>query len=148
LESPSTFGAVVAAYSANGYVPTNADRCDNYLGDAGIIVAGSASIGSFSFNVTSNETFVVNILGGYNNPYTLTVTGCDCTPVLNISALSGNKALLDWSTTAGGYKLSAATTLTNTTWTDITNEPIVNAGQFDVTNTLNPTNLFYRLHKP
>jgi hypothetical protein len=34
-------------------------------------------------------------------------------------------------------------------WTTVTNQPIVNGGRFNVTNSsLNPTNRFYRLHKP
>jgi len=47
-----------------------------------------------------------------------------------------------------GYRLAATPTLNNPSWTDITNEPIVDNGRFSVTNTMNQTNWFYRLQKP
>ena len=144
----ASFGMVVAAYSAAGYNPTNSDRCANYLGDAGFIAGAGSTNVSFSFNVSSNETFVINVVAGGYGPYSLTVTGCDCTPALDITALPGNQARLDWSSAAGGYQLAATPALNNPSWTDITNEPIVDDGRFNVTNSMNPTNRFYRLHKP
>jgi len=144
----STFGMVAAAYSAAGYNPTNADRCANYLGDAGFIAGVGSPTVSFSFNVASNAAFVVNVVAGGYGPYSLTVSGGDCTPTLDITALPGNQARLDWSSAAGGYRLAATPALNNPSWTDITNEPIVNNGLFNVTNSMTPTNLFYLLHKP
>jgi hypothetical protein len=60
-----------------------------------------------------------------------------------------NKARLYWPTWAGGYKLEATPSLLQTNWAYVTNEPIVSALKYNVTNSaMNPTNRFYRLHKP
>ena len=151
LENTNTsFGMVVAAYSGS-YNPTNVDRCASYLADAGFVVGagyGSATR-SFSFNVASNATFVVNVLAGSYGPYKLTVYGGDCSPALNITALPGNQARLSWPTWAGGYKLEAQPSLSQTNWTFTTNEPIVTSLKYSVTNSASgATNRFYRLHKP
>ena len=69
-------------------------------------------------------------------------------PDLNIQPVTPNQAHLYWPTWAGGYLLQATPSLTNTTWTGITNEPISSDSLFNVTNTMNPTNQFYRLLKP
>jgi autotransporter-associated beta strand protein len=147
LENISVGGGMVAAAYLGSFDPHNPDECLNYLGDLGSAPLPSSSL-AFSFNVASNATFVVNVIGASYGSYSLTVTGCDCTPVLDITALPGNQTRLDWTSAAGGYRLAATPALNNPSWTDITNEPIVGDGRFNVTNSMNPTNRFYRLHKP
>ena len=92
---------------------------------------------------------MVNVLAGSYGPYKLTVYGGDCSPALNITALPGNQARLSWPTWAGGYKLEAQPSLSQTNWTFTTNEPIVTSLKYSVTNSASgATNRFYRLHKP
>ena len=124
---------------------------ENYLADAGNSTAGGVI--SYSFNVPSNSVFVVTVhqVGPgvpCGSPYTLAVSGGDCTPVLNIARAGATSVDVNWPAVAGGYKLEAAASLTNASWVNTTNEPMVNAGRFDVTNTVNHPNWFYRLHKP
>ena len=82
--------------------------------------------------------------------YTLQLSGLPCPPpTLNIQPVPANKARLYWPTWAGGYKLEATPSLLQTNWAYVTNEPIVSALKYNVTNSaMNPTNRFYRLHKP
>ncbi len=81
--------------------------------------------------------------------YTLAVQGIECPPVLAIDPIPADRVRLHWPTSAGGYQLEANPVLTTTNWTSITNEPIVTSGRFSVTNSaVDPTNQFYRLHKP
>jgi hypothetical protein len=47
-----------------------------------------------------------------------------------------------------GFNLEASPSLAPTTWATVTNEPIVSAGLYNVTNSSPPTNRFYGLHKP
>jgi hypothetical protein len=55
-----------------------------------------------------------------------------------------NKARLYWDTSAGGYLLEADSNLMVNAWGTITNEPIVNGGNYNVTNSsVLPNNRFY-----
>jgi len=130
----------------------------NYLGDAGNDTGNSQGCGlsggilTYSFNVPSNSVFVVTVnevgSGLCGNPYTLSVSGGDCRPILNIAPARTNKVDLNWPTVAGGYNLEATPSLAPQTWTGITNVPVAIGNLFNVTNSSSPTNRFYRLHKP
>jgi hypothetical protein len=96
------------------------------------------------FVVTVNEVGS----GLCGNPYTLSVSGGDCRPILNIAPARTNKVDLNWPTVAGGYNLEATPSLAPQTWTGITNVPVAIGNLFNVTNSSSPTNRFYRLHKP
>ena len=88
---------------------------------------------------------------GDGGAYTLDVTGGDCRPELNITAIGGNQALLDWTTAAGGYQLESTNTLVtggSPLWPPISTVPTVINSRFNVTNTLTPSNQFYHLRKP
>jgi autotransporter-associated beta strand protein len=132
--------------------------CANYLGDAGNDTGNGNLCGlsgalTYSFTVPSNSVFVVTVnevgYGLCGNPYTLSVSGGDCRPILNIVPASSSKVDLNWPTVAGGYNLEATPSLSVTNWTGVTNEPMAISNRFNVTNSsVSPTNRFYRLHKP
>ena len=107
---------------------------------------------TYTFNVAANAVFVVTVneifTGG--GPYRLYVTGGDCQPVLNVTALPGNKARLDWTTAAPGYGLESTNVLVTggaPIWPAVTNVPVVINSRFNVTNNMTSTNQFYRLRK-
>jgi autotransporter-associated beta strand protein len=126
-----------------------ADLSINYLADSGSSTGGASALTN-SFNVPGNSIFVVVVNNvGATGTYSLSVSGGDCTPVLNIAPVSTNKVDLNWLTIGGGYKLEATPSLTATSWLGVTNEPIATGNRFDVTNsTIYPSNRYYRLHKP
>ena len=137
-----------AAYLGS-FNPTN--LAENYLADAGVSTVGASTANSF--DVPANSVFIVTVnqVGSgalCGSPYTLAVSGGDCTPNLNIAPVSSTNVNVNWPTVAGGYKLEATTSLAYTNWTATTNEPFASASRFNVTNTMNHTNWFYRLHKP
>jgi hypothetical protein len=140
---------LVAAAYLGSFDPAG-DLCINYLADAGYFVDAANPSRSFSFNVSANAVFVVNALtdsGGL--PYTLTVSGGNCRPVLNVTRTDPSNLELDWTTAAPSYHLEGTNVLNGTPWATIPpNPPVVVNSKFTVTNTVNTTNFFYRLHKP
>ncbi len=142
------YAMVAEAYTA-AFNPTNADKCASYLADAGFVVNPGVPR-SFSFAVTSNATFVVNLVSGGYGPYKLTVSGGDCRPVLNITPTSGTQAVLDWTTAAPGYQLEHTNSLASgaPVWPAVVGEPVIVGGRYTVTNQITGTNQFYRLRKP
>jgi autotransporter-associated beta strand protein len=140
-------GMAIAAYS-NSF---NAGAlCANYIaGPAAYVFGGNPQ--TFSFNVTSNANFILDVLAGGPATYKLTVAGGDCRPVLNLATLPANKAHLDWTTAAGGYQLESTNVLAgggSPIWGPITNVPIVLNGRYHVTNNVTGSNIFYHLRKP
>ena len=138
------------AYS-NSYTPGN--FCLNYLADSGTSTAnGSFNPRTYSFNVNANDTFVIVVNEetlGDGAPYTLTVTGGDCRPVLNISQATPTQVKLDWTTAAPGYQLERTNSLVGVTnWPAVPNVPVVVNSRFTVTNSSTLSNQFYRLRKP
>ena len=122
----------------------------NYLADCGL-ATGGAGTRTYSFNVPSNSIFivVVNNYRGGTGPYSLSVSGGNCTPALNIAPAGSAQVDVNWPTVAGGYQLEATPSLPTSAWTAVTNEPIAISNLFNVTNSsASPTNRFYRLHKP
>jgi autotransporter-associated beta strand protein len=140
----------VAAYLGS-FDPGNINS--NYIGDSGSSTAGS--IITFSSTVPAGAQFVVTVNevnpnAGCGN-YTLRLSGLPCpAPTLAITPLSNtNNVRIDWSTSAGGFKLESSTNLSTTNWVVVPNEPIELNSRFAVTNSSAiPTNRFYRLHKP
>jgi hypothetical protein len=149
LENPSGSHAMVAAAYTDAFNPTNVDKCVNYLGDAGFVVFNSLPR-SFSFDVASNATFVVNLVSGGYGPYKLTVSGGDCRPVLNITAAGATQAVLDWSTAAAGYHLEHTNAVPGNApvWPPVVGAPVIVNGRYTVTNQITGTNQFFRLRKP
>jgi autotransporter-associated beta strand protein len=122
----------------------------NYLADCGL-ATGGAGTRTYSFNVPSNSIFivVVNNYRGGTGPYSLSVSGGNCTPALNIAPAGSALVDVNWPTVAGGYQLEATPSLPASSWTAVTNEPVAFGNLFNVTNSsASPTNRFYRLHKP
>jgi len=147
LDTPCADALSAEAY-LNNHNPTN--LCASYLADLDYIP--SLMNGAFSFSVPAGAVFVIVVTEVYNNSgcdYTLVVQGIECPPILAIDRVPADRVRLHWPTTAGGYKLEATPALAPTDWSFVTNQPIVTSGRFNVTNSgLNPTNRFYRLHKP
>ena len=147
LQSPSN---ILATAYLNSFDPANITM--NYLGDAGNSTHGGQT--TFSCTVPAGATFLVVVTEVIANagtqPYTLQLSGLPCPPpTLNIQPVATNQALLYWSTAAGGYLLESESNIVASAWATVTNEPIVGNHQYNVINSaINPTNRFYRLHKP
>jgi autotransporter-associated beta strand protein len=147
---------VQATAYLNSFNP--ADLSQNYLGDAGWST-GSGSWGlngptTFSCKVPAGAVLMVTVNeitpGEGCSSYTLQLSGLPCPqPTLAISpAGTPNNVRVDWPTWAGGYQLEARPTVVSGTWINVTTEPIVSGGRYNVTNqSLVPPELFYRLHK-
>jgi len=140
--------AISASAYVGSYQPTNV--CQNFLAEMGNIP--SKTFDSFSFIVPAATNFVVvvnEVFGGFGCDYTLVITGDQCPrPVLNITPASSSSVKLDWTTTAVGYQLERTNTLVTgvLNWPPVTNQPVVVAGRFTVTNSVSgTTNNFYRL---
>ena len=147
LNSPSA--DVFSAAYLNSLDPNN--TCNNYLADSGSSTFEAFGPVSYSFHAASNAVFVVEVngVGGSYGSYSLSVTGGSCQPVLDINSAGTNHIALDWTTAAGGYLLEGSPKLGSTAhWQTVTNPPLVQNGQFVVTNTLSGSNVFYRLRKP
>ena len=134
----------------NTYDPTNI--ANNYIGDAGISTGGG-STNAFSCNVPAGAVLVVVVNevtpNSGCNSYTLTLSGVPCPPPsLNVEGLAGPSAHLSWPNSAGGYLLESSPLVQPTTWSVVTNEPIILNGNYNVTNTASAPSRFYRLHRP
>ena len=152
LANQSPIVAMLVTAYTNSYNPANPDRCVNYLADGGNVVDVFNPTQAFSFNLSADAVFVVNVIGSTATlaPYRLTVTGGDCRPVLNIAAASTTQAVLDWTTAAVGYRLERTNNLPSVSnvWHSVPAVPSVVNSRFTVTNDVNNTNQFYRLVKP
>ncbi len=137
-----------AAYLGS-FNPTN--LAQNYLGDGGLSTSGSGSE-TYSINVPSNSVFVVTVAevdsGTCGTPYTLSVTGGDCRPMLSATQVGTQQLQIGWPTIAGGYSLESSLFISPTNWAIVTNQPIATTNRFSVTNTIAPPSKFYRLQKP
>jgi autotransporter-associated beta strand protein len=152
VENDSPTAAMLATAYLGSYSPTNADKCGNYLADSGFSLDAGNPIRTFSFTVAANATFVVNIIANTTAttaPYTLTVSGGDCRPVLTAAPAGSGKVRLDWTTAAAGYGLEQTNRLNGAAanWTPVTNVPAVINSRFVVTNTPAGGSQFYQLHQ-
>lgn len=149
LQAPLTTDVFSAAY-LGAFNPPNA--CTNYLADGGNSTFPAGSAPSYSFNVPANAVFTiaVNSIFGATGPYTLTVSGGGCRPVLNIGTIGNNQAVLDWTTADAGYRLERTNALPSisNSWQSVPAVPTVVNGRFTVTNSVNSSSQFYRLVKP
>ncbi|HTV39800.1 MAG TPA: hypothetical protein VMF08_04440 [Candidatus Sulfotelmatobacter sp.] len=150
IELQSTNDVMAATY-LDSYNATTISN--NFLGDAGISTAQADGVTTYSTEIPDGMKFVVVVNEVAQNsgtqPYFLTLSGLPCPPpTLNIQSIPSHQVHLYWPTWAGGYTLQASPLLSTPKWANVTNEPITTANQFNVTNTLNPTNQFYRLQKP
>ncbi|MEI9960563.1 MAG: hypothetical protein WDM76_05340 [Limisphaerales bacterium] len=65
-----------------------------------------------------------------------------------IPALSGNKLILSWPSSASDYVLETSPKLgPGASWTPITSGIVTNGGNLVLTNSVTGTNAFFRLHK-
>ena len=151
VELQSTNDVMAATY-LTGYNPTAI--ANNFLGDAGISTAqADDGVTTYSTEIPNGMTFVVVVNEVTQNsgtqPYTLSLSGLPCpAPTLDIQPVQPKRVHLSWPTWAGGYLLQSIRSLPATKWNDVTNEPMTLFNDFNVTNTLDPTNRFYRLEKP
>ena len=141
--------ALTAAYLDN-FDPSNV--CSNYLADLGLTL-GPGGSGTYSCLVPSSHALVVVvselIAGAGCTNYSLTVSGFECPPPLvGVSLTPDNRVKLDWPTSAAGYLLEATPTLSPSSFSQVTNEPVVSGSGFAVTNNAPNANQFYRLRKP
>jgi autotransporter-associated beta strand protein len=128
---------------------------NNYLGDSGYSTGvAPGNITSFSVTVPAGHTAIVVVNetspgGGCAAGYTLSMSGLPCPPpTLNVQSLPPGQARLYWTNSAGGYLLESTPSLAPTNWAVVGTEPLVSAGNYNVTNATTATNQFYRLHKP
>jgi subtilisin-like proprotein convertase family protein len=152
LEDDSSVLMIATVYSGS-YDISNPDKCVNYLADGGNILSPANPIQAFSFNVSSNATFVVNVLASSPTPtapYKLTVSGGDCRPVLKITPVSTNNVQLDWTTAAPGYNLEQTNQMApgSGNWPQVMDVPVIVNSRFRVTNNAAIGSQFFRLHKP
>jgi autotransporter-associated beta strand protein len=132
----------------NAFDPSNISS--NYLADSGS--SGVSQSSSASIPPGAKFFVVVHAVasGAGSAPYNLQLSGLPCPPpTLTVQKVTPSTARLSWPSWAGGYLLEATPSLSAINWTGITNEPIVTALKYNVTNgTVTPTNRFYRLKKP
>jgi fibronectin-binding autotransporter adhesin len=152
VEDDAPVNAMLATVYSGSYNPANSDKCVNYLADGGNIIQPSNPVQAFSFNVSSNATFVVNLIANVFSPvtpYKLWVSGGDCRPILNITPTGANKVQFDWTTAGAGFGLEGTNVLVTgaTNWPPVTNVPVIVNSRFTVTNVPSVGNEFYRLHK-
>jgi autotransporter-associated beta strand protein len=147
LTTSCGLNAYAVAYLGS-FNPTN--LCENYLGDA-----GASGPSAFSVFVPAGATYLVDVLQISSNAlcssYSLQLSGLPCpvtTPTLNIQAVPANQARLFWTNAAVGFQLESTPSLQPTNWTPVTNVPMDNGGNLNVTNDTTATNRFYRLRKP
>ena len=146
-------GDLQAGIYLNGFNPTNIQA--NYLADSGSSTGNNINNPqSCSATIPSGTVFYVTIdevTPNAGGAYALQLSGLPCPPpTLNIQPVSGNQARLYWDTSGGGYVLESVSNLTANAWGGVTNEPMVNGGYYNVTNTtaVPSTNRFYRLRMP
>jgi autotransporter-associated beta strand protein len=123
---------------------------NNYVADAG----PTTSTNTFSGTVPAGAPFYVTVnevhSGAGCPSYALQLSGLLCPPpTLAISpAGTPNNVRVYWPTWAGGYQLEARPTVVSGAWGNVTTEPIVSGGRYNVTNqSLVPPERFYRLQK-
>ena len=146
-------GSLFSAAYLGSYTPTNLWL--NYLADLGYIYGTGGGTNSYSFTVPAQTPFVVVVneaSAGAGCPYTLTVTGGSCRPVMKSSPGIGSNVVLDWTTAAVGYQLRQSLNVTNPLpiWSTAPVVPTVINSHFTATNntTVFGPQRFYQLRKP
>jgi autotransporter-associated beta strand protein len=147
---------VQATAYLNSFNPANVSQ--NYLGDAGYSTGeppnGLSGPTTFSCTVPAGATLVVKVneanAGEGCALYNLYVSGLPCPQPSLVAEPSGaSQVRVHWPTWAGGYGLESAPSLPAASWTGVPDEPIVNGGRLNVTNSsASPDTRFYRLNKP
>ncbi len=154
VELQSSSNLMAVAY-LNAFDPQNITNY--YLGDAGYSTGTGPDTlpgpTSFSVTVPAGQTLIVDVNEVNQNsgtqPFSLSVSGLPCSaPTLNVEELSGGNAHLFWPNSSGGYILEKSPLVQPTTWTPVTNEPVISGGNYNVTNSTTAPSQFYRLHKP
>ena len=140
----------------NGYDPAN-PLAHNYANSAALTDDDTPPV-DFFFMARAGVTYTLVITStnlmstNAQTDYTLTLSGGNCRPVLNITPADADRVVLDWTTAAAGYWLESANQLTSPpspAWDLVPDLATVVHSRFTVTNTIaGETNRFYRLHKP
>lgn len=68
-------------------------------------------------------------------------------PSLSITR-SGNNVVITWPTASGNFRLESKTSLTDPTWTNVSQTPTINGSNNQVTLPASSGNLFFRLESP
>jgi len=148
----ATTADVMSAAFVSTFNPANPQA--TWLADSGKSTRGASAI-SYSFSVNANTVFIIlvndvdeiNVSNTTTNgSYGLAVGGGDCTPYLNITHTGTNLVNVSWAALAGDFRLQTSTRINPVLWNLLTNEPVANAGRFNVTNRSDLTPLqIYRL---
>jgi hypothetical protein len=145
---------IMSAAFANTFDPH--DPKPTYLADSGVSTAGASAI-SYSFSVNPDTVFIIvvnnvseiNVTATDTNAgygYSLSVTGGNCAPRLNIHPAGTNRVDVLWPAVSGDFRLQASPRITQPLWNFVTNEPVANASRFNVTNRSDsPPMQIYRL---
>ena len=98
------------------------------------VVVNSAGIAAFELDTNpANNTGSATVTVNY--------------PVVLRVLRTGGNVVLSWPTSATGFSLQSTLTLTPSSWTAVTNNPVNVGGQYMVTNPIAGTTKFYRLIK-
>lgn len=131
---------IVSAAFAVTFDPNNLQT--TYLADSGNSTEGTTAI-SYSFDIQPDSIFIIvvndvfeeNISGlTTNRSYTLSVSGGDCEPRLNIANAGTNQVDVKWPTVPGNFKLITSAQITPILWSTVTNEPVAIQGRLNITN--------------
>ena len=150
VQLQSTSNLMAAAYLGS-FNPN--DISQNYLADAGSSTSAGSSNTTFSCTVPDGARFLVTVNevdpNSGTQPYLLYLSGLPCPlPTLAIGPVTPATVRLHWPTWAGGYELETRPTVNPGAWSAITNEPIVQGGRYNVTNSATGNTKFYHLSKP
>jgi autotransporter-associated beta strand protein len=143
----------VAAY-LGAFDPTAV--CANYVGDIGFV--GPSPYPPFSFRVPAGSNFVIVVTArardaGCDESYALELFGLPCPrPTLHIAKdAAPDKVLLQWSTAHPGFQLQTTNALSASSpngFTSVAAIPVVMAGKYTVSNSVNSARQFFRLQIP
>jgi hypothetical protein len=125
---------------SNQFIIINNDGADPILGNfTGLTQNSTLTIGS--------EQFSISYTGGDGNDVVLTQISGVPKPALSIERVPTNAVRLLWPTNFSGFNLESNTNLATTNWGTVSPPPSVVGTNNVVTNSLTPTQRYYRLHQ-
>jgi hypothetical protein len=139
-------GLFAAAYLGS-FNPSNI--CANYLADLGNALGGGRAA-TFSFKLGSNVVFVLTVnevnAGSTCTDYTLTVSGGNCRPRLQMTDIAGPNLRLSWPNTAAEWVPQFSGNLSN--WSDLSVSRTNSAGRYFFDTIGTQPARFFRLREP